>query len=92
MLMSLSTGAVDAVLSDSLTASYYATLEGFVFNFIYDDTIMPGIQYCVGMRKGDTALYNKVNELLIEIGQEGIAAEVSEYWFGSDLTTINESY
>ncbi len=92
MLMSLSTGAVDAVCGDNDSIAYYANLEGFVFNFLYDDEIMPGVNYAIGLRKGDTALCDKLSELLIELSQEGTATTISEQWFGMDITTINESY
>ena len=44
--------------------------------------------YVIGFRKGDQALCDKVNETLKEMKADGTLAEISEKWFGEDVTTI----
>ena len=47
-------------------------------------------EFAIGMRKGDTALVEAVNTALNELAQEGVLAEISTKWFGSDITLIGK--
>ena len=45
-------------------------------------------EYGVGFKKGNTQLRDQVNDTLKEMAKDGTLAEISEKWFGEDLTII----
>ncbi len=85
-LMDLNLGGVDAVLVDIIVANYYKTVNDYPF-VVLNESLAPE-EYGIGFRKGDTALCDKVNELLLEMKADGSLQKISENWFGSDITII----
>ena len=85
-LMELESGAVDAVAMDGVFASYYITQNNKDFKIL--DDVIAEEEYGVGFKKGNTELRDKVNDTLKEMAADGTMAEISEKWFGEDLTTI----
>ncbi|NLA76600.1 MAG: transporter substrate-binding domain-containing protein, partial [Clostridiales bacterium] len=47
--------------------------------------------YVVGFRKGDQALRDKIQTILCEMKKDGVMAQISTTWFGSDMTTVKET-
>ena len=47
-------------------------------------------QYAIGFKKGNTELRDKVQGALDEMAADGTMAEISEKWFGRDVTTIGK--
>ena len=45
-------------------------------------------EYVDGFRKDDQALRDRVQEVLYEMNADGTLAEISNRWFGSDITSI----
>lgn len=85
-LMDLETGNSDAVLMDSVVASYMINKAGKDF-VILDDSLVAE-KYAVGFRKGEEALAEAINKALRELKADGTVKEISTKWFGSDITII----
>ncbi len=84
-LMDLETGNSDAVLMDSVVATYLIeTGKDYV---VLEDNLLVD-EYSIGFRKGDEALCEAVENALKEMKEDGTMEEISTKWFGSDITTI----
>ena len=85
-IMDLQNGNVEAVLIDLVVANYQMNQladEGlFTVDNLADDL------YCIGFRKDDVALRDKVNEILTEMAKDGKLDEISTKWFGENITLI----
>lgn len=49
-------------------------------------------EYVIGFRKTDVALKEEVNKILSDLKVDGSLGEISTKWFGSDVTTVPETY
>ena len=87
-LMDLNQGGVDAVLVDVIVANYYMTVNDYAFT-VLDESLAPE-EYGIGFRKGDVALKDKVNELLLAMREDGALEKISNDWFGTDITIIGK--
>lgn len=85
-LMDLNTGGVDAVLVDVIVANYYMTVNSYPF-VVLSESLAPE-EYGIGFRKGDVALRDKVDSLLLEMRADGTLETISNKWFGTDITII----
>ena len=85
-LMDLESGGADGVLIDEVVARYYTKKDASKYR-ILDDSLADE-EYGVGFRKSDEELRDKVNETFKEMKEDGTLAEISEKWFGEDITTI----
>lgn len=88
-LMDLEVGGSDAVAMDTIVARYYMSKEPNKYSIIEDTTIFDE-KVAVGFRKGDNALCEKVEEILKEMKADGTLAQISEKWFGKDITTVED--
>ena len=48
--------------------------------------------YAIGFRKEDNTLRNEVQKLLCEMKADGTVEKIATEWFGSDVTTIPETF
>ena len=87
-LTDLSIGRVDAVLLDEVVARYYETQNPGVYT-VLDDSFAEE-EYGIGFKKGNEELRDKVQGALDEMAADGTMAEISEKWFGRDVTTIGK--
>ena len=87
-LMDLEQGAVDAVAMDVVVASYQ--IQQRVADFVILDEPLSSEVYAVGFKKGNTELRDAVQEALEEMAADGTMKEISEKWFGEDLTVIGK--
>ncbi len=87
-IMDLEMGAVDAVGMDSVVANYLLTQRGTDAVILDDD--LSSEEYAVGFKLGNTELRDQVQAALEEMAADGTMAEISEEWFGSDITTIGK--
>ena len=71
---------------DSVVATYMIHEVGKDF-VILDDYLLAE-EYAISFRKGEEALVNAVNEALRELKADQTVDEISEKWFGSDITII----
>lgn len=88
-LMDLEVGGSDAVAMDTIVARYYMSKDPNKYSIIEDTTIFDE-KVAVGFRKGDNALCEKVEEILKEMKADGTLAQISEKWFGKDITTVED--
>lgn len=86
LLNQMELGFSDAVFLDSVVANYLITSNN------KDYVVLPGNleseEYAVGFRKNDQALRDEVQKTLSEMKKDGKMGEISEKWFGSDVTTV----
>lgn len=85
-LMDLETGNSDAVLMDSVVATYMINDGGKDFVVLEEELVAE--EYAIGLRKGDQALCDKINETLRNLKTDGKVEEIASSWFGSDITII----
>lgn len=85
-LQQMDLGLVDAVYLDSVVAEYEIAEAGKDWKIFSDGS--ESEQYAIGFRKEDQALRDKVQEILSEMKADGTLAEISEKWFGKDITTV----
>lgn len=86
--MDLEQGAVDAVAMDVIVAGYQIKQRNADFK-ILDDSLSEE-EYGVGFKKGNTELRDKVQGALEEMAADGTLAQISDEWFGEDVTTIGK--
>lgn len=87
-LMDLQTGNADAVVMDEIVARYYVQMKGEKYKVL--DDALAAEEYGIGFRKADVQLMTKVNDTLKEMAKDGKIAEISNKWFGKDISTINK--
>lgn len=85
-LQQLELNLVDAVFMDSVVANYEIKESGKDYVLLPDG--LEEEEYAIGFRKNDQALRDKVQEILSEMKADGKLGEISEKWFGSDITTV----
>lgn len=83
-LLDLNIGRVDAVLVDEVVGKYYVAKKPEDYKILKED--FGKEEYAVGVRKGENEFLEKLNEVLEEIREDGTEAEISEKWFGEDIT------
>ena len=86
--MELESGAVDAVAMDIVVASYQIESRGADFTIL--DESIASEEYGIGFAKGNEALRDTVQTTLEEMAADGTMVEISEKWFGEDITTIGK--
>lgn len=87
-LMDLESGAVDAVAMDEIVARYQIENKGEAFVML--DEMLAAEDYGVGFLLGNEALRDTVQSTLEEMAADGKLAEISDKWFGKDITTIGK--
>ena len=87
--MNIDSGAADAVAVDIGVANYQLSQRGKDKYVILDETLSSE-EYGIGFKKGNEELRDKVQGALDEMAADGTMAEISEKWFGRDVTTIGK--
>lgn len=87
-LMDLESNAVDAVAMDDTVASYQIEKRGD--DFVVLEETLAAEEYGVGFLLGNEALRDQVQATLEGMAADGKLAEISEKWFGKDITTIGK--
>ncbi len=83
-LMDLEAKRIDAVVADEVLARYYINKKGAdKYKILKDD--FGSEAYGVGIRKGDSALLDKLNKAFDDMKKDGTAKKISEKWFGQDI-------
>lgn len=86
--MDLEMGSVDAIAMDVIVAGYQMQeREG---SFKIQEESLASEEYAIGFKKGNTELCEKVQQTLEEMAADGTMAEISEKWFGEDITTVGK--
>ncbi len=87
-LMDLEAGAVDAVAMDEIVARY--RIEQKEDKFAILEETLAAEEYGVGFLLGNEELRDKVQGALEEMATDGTMAEISNKWFGKDVTIIGK--
>ncbi len=87
-MMDLDMGSVDAIAMDSTVAEYKITSGGMDLRVL--DEAFASEQYGIGFKKGNTELCDQVNAVMKEMAADGTLEEISNKWFGRDVTTISK--
>lgn len=85
-LQQLELNLVDAVFMDSVVANYEIKESGK--DYVILENGLEEEEYAIGFRKNDSALRDRVREILSEMKADGKLGEISTKWFGSDITTV----
>lgn len=85
-LQQLELNLVDAVFMDSVVANYEIKESGK--DYVILENGLEEEEYAIGFRKNDSALRDKIQEILSEMKTDGKLGEISTKWFGSDITTV----
>lgn len=86
--MDLEMGAVDAIAMDIIVAGYQ--IEQRQNNCVILEEAIASEEYAIGFKKGNEALRDKVQTALEEMASDGTMTEISNKWFGEDVTTIGK--
>ena len=86
--MDLESGAADAIAMDSVVAQYQIKDREDEFKIL--DEIISVEDYGVGVKKGNTALRDQIQNALEDMAKDGTLARTSEKWFGKDVTIIGK--
>ncbi|GAA0136608.1 amino acid ABC transporter substrate-binding protein [Paenibacillus sp. YSY-4.3] len=81
-LTDLKTKRLDAVIIDEVVARYYMSKDEGTFRLV-EETLAPE-QYGIGVKKGNEALLEKLQQAIDTLNSNGKAAEISTEWFGED--------
>ena len=84
--MDLESGSVDAIVMDEIVARYEIQTSGK--DMIVLDEAIATEEYGVGFLLGNEELRDEVQGALEEMAADGTLAEISNTWFGSDVTII----
>jgi polar amino acid transport system substrate-binding protein len=87
-LMDLEKGGVDVVLMDEIVARYYITTKNKGYKVL--DEALATEEYGVGFRKNDNSLMQKFQTTLDDMAKDGKLAEISNKWFGKDITVVGK--
>lgn len=88
-LMDLQVGGCDAVLVDLVVGEYKVT--GMGASDLIAGPALADDNYGIGFRKEDVALRDKVQEILIELKNDGTLAEICKAWFTEDITVVPQN-
>lgn len=86
--MDLEMGSVDAIAMDVIVAGYQMQEREGGFKILEES--LASEEYAIGFKKGNTELCEKVQQTLEEMAADGTMAEISEKWFGEDITTVGK--
>ncbi len=86
--MDLEAGAVDAIAMDVGVARYQINGREDEFKILDDE--IASEQYAVGFKLGNTELRDEVQNALNEMAADGTVAEISNKWFGEDVTILGK--
>lgn len=84
--MDLEMGAADAVVMDVIVAGYQMESRGEDAPFVILDDSISTEEYAVGFKLGNTELRDKVQAALDDMYADGTMKQISEKWFGKDIT------
>ena len=87
-MMELESFNVDAIVMDEIVARY--EIQTSNKDFVVLDEAIASEEYGVGFLLGNTELRDKVQTTLEEMAADGTLAQLSNKWFGEDITIIGK--
>ncbi len=88
--MDLEMGAVDAIAMDVIVAGYQLEQREDGASYVILEETLVSEEYGVGFKKGNEELRDQVQKALEEMAADGTMEEISNKWFGRDVTTIGK--
>lgn len=88
--MDLEMGAVDAIAMDVIVAGYQIEQRDDGDSYVILEETLASEEYGIGFKKGNEELRDKVQSTLEEMAADGTLKEISDKWFGQDVTTIGK--
>lgn len=88
--MDLESGGIDAVFCSSIIGNYLMTSRGKDYRTIESKDITRTNGSVIAFKQGNTELRDKIQNALYELKKEGKLAEISNRWFGKDMTILKE--
>jgi ABC-type amino acid transport substrate-binding protein len=80
----LKTGRLDVIIVDEVVARYYMAKDPKNVKITGSRLTNEPIGIC--FMKGNDAFRDKIDDVIVELREEGVLKKISEKWFGSDLT------
>lgn len=87
-LLDLDNKGVDAVVVDVIVANYYIAAKDAAYRVLAEE--LSPEYYAIGFRKGDVALRDEVNRILVEMAADGKIAEIDMAWFDTDISIVGK--
>ena len=87
-LMTLESGGADAVALDKVVADYYVKDKSDTFNIL--DEELSTEQYGIGFKKGNDALKDEVEAVLLEMLDDGKFEEIATKWDQQDVICLGK--
>lgn len=84
--MDLKSGRIDGLLIDRVYANYYLSHEDNLADYSIISGDFDSEAFAVGLRKADKKLAEKINNGFEQLRKSGKLAEISQEWFGEDVT------
>lgn len=86
--MDLENGRIDAIVGDEITGRYYMNKHPDKFE-ARDIVIGDVTSFGIGFAMDNKSLRDEVQKVLDEMKKDGTMAQISEKWFGKDITKKN---
>lgn len=84
--------AAAAVMAAALFTGCGGTGAGKKVEYVVLEESLSDEQYAIGFRKEDQTLRDEVQRLLCEMKKDGKLAEITKKWFGTDTSTVPDSF
>ncbi|MBQ3055294.1 MAG: transporter substrate-binding domain-containing protein [Oscillospiraceae bacterium] len=84
-LAALNDGSVDAIVADEMFIRHAVKNGSSVLML---EEVLEERPYSLMVRKGDQALKEKIDEILLELEADGTLQDLSIKWFGADVITL----
>ncbi len=89
-MIDLENGRINGLLIDKVYADYYLKQANKLDKYTISSVGFKNENFAVGARKGDKELVQKINSAFKELQENGKYAEISQKWFGEELTLPKE--
>lgn len=86
LMQDLENRKVDVAFIDTISTYYYSSKSDE--NITVMPTVFSREELAIGFRKNDIELRNKIQETINEMNADGTLKQISEKWFGSDITVL----
>lgn len=86
LLEGIEKNEVDAIIIDSVSVYYFIGSTDEVY-YVLPESLAEE-DFAIGFRKEDQTLREKIQSLLSDMKADGTLAEISNKWFGGDITTV----
>lgn len=88
--MDLEMGAVDAIAMDVIVAGYQMEQRDDGSGYVILEETLASEEYGIGFKKGNEELRDKVQATLEDMAKDGTLKDISDKWFGRDVTTVGK--